>query len=197
VRATCIPPGFGEYGPNDPRYQGLTDAEQVGVRVELLNPPKTGPVAGDVVSCRGADPIVALSAFHADVLPAKEAKAARGTAGGTGGGPANIPPSEDMGGKKVLDWEAEREQRRVNARNQNHEGKLDVSLEIREKPPTPLEHTCNWVLWRPSYPLPQRGAVHIRNFLTEVDRSRREGRGPNHESYATGAGILPKRSNRR
>jgi hypothetical protein len=89
----------------------------------------------------------------------------------------------------------EREQRRVNDRNQNHEGELDVSLEIWEKPPTPLEHTGDRVPWRPSYPLPQRGAVYVRNFLTEVDRSRREGRGPDHESHATGAGILPKRSN--
>jgi hypothetical protein len=140
---------------------------------------------------------VALSAFHGDVLLAKEAKAAGGAEGGTGGGPAGIPPSEDMGEKQVLDWEAEREQRRANARNQGHEGELDVSLKIREKPPMPLEHTGNRVPWRPSYPLPQRGAVYIRNFLTEVDRSRREGRGPDSESHATGAGILPKRSNRR
>jgi hypothetical protein len=39
--------------------------------------------------------------------------------------------------------------------------------------------------------------VYVRNFLTEVDRSRRERRGPNHESHATRLGILPKRSNRR
>jgi hypothetical protein len=197
ARATRIPPGFGEYGPSDPRYQGLTDAEQVGVRVELLDPSKTGPVTGDVVRRRGADPVVALSAFHADVLPAKEAKAAGGAKGGTCSGPAGILPSEDMEGEQVLDWEAKREQRRVNARNQGHEGELDVSLKIRKKPPTPLEHTGDWVSLRPSYPLPQRGAVYVRNFLTEVDRSRREGRGPDSESHATGAGILPKRSNRR
>jgi hypothetical protein len=154
ARATRIPPRFGEYGPNDPRYQGLTDAEQVGVRVELLDPLKTGPVTGDVVRRRGADPVVALSAFHADVLPAEEAEAAGGAEGGTGGGPAGIPLSEDMGGEQVLDWEAEWEQRRVNARNQGHEGELDVSLEIREKPPTPLQHTGDRVPWRPSYPLP-------------------------------------------
>jgi hypothetical protein len=71
--------------------------------VELLDPPKTGPVTGDVVRCRGTDPVVALSAFHADVLPAEEAKAAGGAEGGTGGGPAGIPPSEDMGGEQVLD----------------------------------------------------------------------------------------------
>jgi hypothetical protein len=29
AKATRILPEFGEYGPNDPRYQGLTDAEQV------------------------------------------------------------------------------------------------------------------------------------------------------------------------
>jgi hypothetical protein len=97
----------------------------------------------------------------------------------------------------VLDWKAKREQRRVNARNQGHEGKLDVSLVIRDKPLTPLQHTDNRVPWYPSYPLPQRGAVHVRNFLTEMDRGRREGRGPDSESHATGAGILPKRSNRR
>jgi hypothetical protein len=140
---------------------------------------------------------VALSAFHADVLPAKEAEAAGGAEGGTGGGLAGILPSEDVGGEQVLDWEAKREQRRVKARNQGHEGELDVSLEIREKPPTPLQHTGDRVLWRPSYPLPKRGAVYVRNFLTEVDRSRREGRAPDSESHATGAGILPKRSNRR
>jgi hypothetical protein len=39
--------------------------------------------------------------------------------------------------------------------------------------------------------------MYVCNFLTEVDRSRREGRGPDHESHATGAGILPKRSSRR
>jgi hypothetical protein len=43
----------------------------------------------------------------------------------------------------VLDWEAEWEQRRVNARNQGHEGELDVSPEIRKKPQTPLEHSGN------------------------------------------------------
>jgi hypothetical protein len=122
--------------------------------VELLDPPKTGPVAGDVVHCRGANPVVALLAFHADVLPVEEAEAAGGAEEGTGGGPAGIPPSEDMGGEQVLDWEAERGQRRVNARNQGHEGELDVSLEIRDKPPTPLQHTGDRVPWHPSYSLP-------------------------------------------
>jgi hypothetical protein len=110
ARATCIPPGFGEYGPNDPRYQGLTDAEQVVVRVELLDPPRTGPVTRDVVRRRAAGPDGSLSAFHADVLPAEEAKAAGGAAGGTGGGPTNVPPSEEMGGEQVPDWEAEKQQ---------------------------------------------------------------------------------------
>jgi hypothetical protein len=87
ARATRVPPGFGEYSPNDPRYQGLTDAEQVGVRVELLDPPRTGPVTGDVVRRRDTVPAGALSAFHADVLPAEEAEAAEGATGGTGGGP--------------------------------------------------------------------------------------------------------------
>jgi hypothetical protein len=39
--------------------------------------------------------------------------------------------------------------------------------------------------------------MYVRSFLTEVDRSRRAGRGPDSKSHATGAGILPKRSNRR
>jgi hypothetical protein len=196
ARAIRIPPGFGEYGPNDPRYQGLTNTKQVGVRVELIDPPKTGPVTSNVVRRRGTDPVVALSTFHADVLPAEEAEAAGRAEGGTGGGPAAIPPSEDMGGEEVLDWEVKREQRRVNARNQGHEGKLDVSLVIRDKPPTPLQHICNRDPWHPRYSLPQQGAVYVRNFLTEVERSRREGRGPDSKSHATGAGILPKRSNR-
>jgi hypothetical protein len=85
ARATRIPPGFGEYGPNDPWYQGLTDAEQVGVRMELLDTPRTGPVTGDVVRRRDDKPAGALSAFHADVLPAEEAEAAGGAEGGTGG----------------------------------------------------------------------------------------------------------------
>jgi hypothetical protein len=165
--------------------------------VELLDPPKTGPVTGEVVRRRGADSVVALSAFHADVLPAEEAESAGGAKSGTGGGPAGIPPSEDMGGEQVLDWEAKWEQWRVNARNQNHEGELDVSLEIRKKPPTPLEYTDDRVPWRPNYPLPQQGAVYVRNFLTEVGKSRREGRAPDHESHATRAGILPERFNRR
>jgi hypothetical protein len=92
ARATRIPPGFGEYGPNDPRYQGLTDAEQVGVRVELLDPPRTGPVTGDVVRRRATGPDRSLSAFHADVLPAEEAEATGGAAGGTGGGPTSRRP---------------------------------------------------------------------------------------------------------
>jgi hypothetical protein len=150
ARATRIPPGFEEYGPKDPRYQGLTDAEQVGVWVELLDPPKMGPATGNVVRRRGPDPVVALSAFHADVLHVEEAKAAGGPAGGAEGGPDDIPPSEDMGWEQVLDSEVEREQRRVNARNQNHEGELDVSLKIRKKLPSPLEHTCDRVPWRPS-----------------------------------------------
>jgi hypothetical protein len=66
--------------------------------VKLLDPPKTGPVTRNVVRRRGMDPVVALLAFHADVLPAKVAEAAGGAAGGTGGGPADIPPSEEMGG---------------------------------------------------------------------------------------------------
>jgi hypothetical protein len=98
ARATRIPPGFGEYGPNDPRYQGLTDAEQVGVRVELLDSPKTGPISGDVVRCRGTGPIGAFSAFHANVLPTEEEGGTGGVAEAGGPGAANPPTTEEMGG---------------------------------------------------------------------------------------------------
>jgi hypothetical protein len=40
------------FGPNDPRYQGLTYAEQVGDPMELLDPLKTGLLKGDVVRRR-------------------------------------------------------------------------------------------------------------------------------------------------
>jgi hypothetical protein len=99
--------------------------------VELLDPPRTGPVTGDVVRRRAAGPDGSLSAFHADVLPAEEAEAAGGAAGGTGGGPANVPPSEEMGGEQVPDWEAEKQQRRTNARDRNHEGELDGCRALR------------------------------------------------------------------
>lgn len=98
ARATPIPPGFGEYSPNDPRYQGLTDAEQMDVQVELLDPHRTGPVAGNVVRCRDAGPAGALSVFYADVLLAKEVERAGGGAGGEGGGPADAPPFKMMMG---------------------------------------------------------------------------------------------------
>jgi hypothetical protein len=156
-RATRMPPGFGEYGPNDPRYQGLTDADQVGVRVELLDPPRTGPVAGDVVRRRDDRPAGALLAFHADVLPAEEAEAAGVAAGATGGELANAPPSEEMEGKQVPDWEAEKQQRHTNPRDRNHEGELDGAFVIREKPHTPLQHEGDRVPWRPTHPLPQKG----------------------------------------
>jgi hypothetical protein len=197
ARATWIPPGFDEYGPNDPQYQGLTDTERVGVRVELLDPPKPGPVTGDVVRRRGAEPLETLLAFHVDVLPIKEAEVAGVAAGGTGGGPANVPPFEVMGGEQVPNWEAKKEQRRVNARDQNHEGKLDTALVNMEKSCRPLQHVGDWVPWRPSHPLPQRGLQYVRNFLTEVAKSKREEHPSNHEGHATRAGILPKRSNRR
>jgi hypothetical protein len=77
--------------------------------VELLDPPRTGPVTGDVVRRRDNGPAGSLSAFHADVLPAEEAEAAGSVAGGTGGGPANAPPSEDMGGEQVPDCKAEKQ----------------------------------------------------------------------------------------
>jgi hypothetical protein len=200
ARATRIPPGFGEYGPNDPRYQGLTDAEQVGVRVELLDPPRTGPVTRDVVWRRAGGPDGSLSAFHADVLPVEEAEAAGHAAGGTGGGPANVPPSEEMGGEQVPNWEADKQQRRTNARDRNHEGELDGAFVIREKPHTPftpLQHEGDRVPWRPTHPLPQKGLQYVQDFLTAVTKSRRDGQPSDHEDHAQGANILPKRTNRR
>jgi hypothetical protein len=50
--ARALPPGFREYAPGDHRYVGLADAEQSGVRVELLSAPVTGPVRGEVVQRR-------------------------------------------------------------------------------------------------------------------------------------------------
>jgi hypothetical protein len=165
--------------------------------VELLDPPMTGPVTGDIVRRRDNGPAGSLSAFHADVLPAEEAEAAGSAAGGTGGGPANAPPSEEMGGEQVPDWEAEKQQRRTNARDRNHEGKLDGVLVISEKPRTPLQHEGERVPWRPTHPVPQKGLQYVRNFLTAVAKSRRDGRPSDHEDHAHGANILPKRTNRR
>jgi hypothetical protein len=48
----ALPPGFGEYSPEDPRYVGIADAEQIGVRLELLAAPVRGPVRGEVVQRR-------------------------------------------------------------------------------------------------------------------------------------------------
>jgi hypothetical protein len=52
AESRALPPGFGEYSLGDPRYVGLTDAEQSGVRMELLAAPVVGPVRGEVVVCR-------------------------------------------------------------------------------------------------------------------------------------------------
>jgi hypothetical protein len=41
-----------EYAPADPHYVGLAEAEQSGVRVELLSAPVTGSVRGEVVQRR-------------------------------------------------------------------------------------------------------------------------------------------------
>jgi hypothetical protein len=165
--------------------------------VELLDPPRTGPVTGDVARRRGDKPAGALSAFHADVLPAEEAEAAGGAKGGTGGGPADIPPSEEMGGEQVPDWEAKKQQRHTTARERHHEGELDGAFVIREKPPTPLRHEGDRVPWRPTHPLPPKGLQYVRNFLTAVTKSRRDGQPSDHEDHAQGAGFLPKRTNRR
>jgi hypothetical protein len=50
--ARALPPGFGEYAPGDPRYVGLAEAEQSGVRVKLLSASVTGSVQGEVVQRR-------------------------------------------------------------------------------------------------------------------------------------------------
>jgi hypothetical protein len=97
----------------------------------------------------------------------------------------------------VPNWEAQKQQRRDAARAQNHEGELDRAFVIREKPPTPLEHTGDRVPWRPSQPFPQRGLQYVRQFVTAVAKSRRDGRPADHEDHAQGAGFLPKRTNRR
>jgi hypothetical protein len=165
--------------------------------VELLDPPRTGPVTGEVVRRRDGGPARALSAFHADVFPAEKAEAEGGAAGGTGGGPTNAPPLEEMGVGQVPNWEAEKQQRRANARNCNDEGELDGAFVIWAKPPTPLQHEGDRVPWRPTHPLPQKGLQYVRNCLTAVTKSRREGRPSDHEDHAQGANILPKRTNRR
>ncbi|GAQ87976.1 hypothetical protein KFL_003910020 [Klebsormidium nitens] len=41
--AQKLPPSFGEYSPNDPRYQGIESLENAGVQVHMLNDPKVGP----------------------------------------------------------------------------------------------------------------------------------------------------------
>jgi hypothetical protein len=102
-----------------------------------------------------------------------------------------------MGGEQVPDWEAQKQQRRGAARAQNHEGELDGAFVIREKPPTPLGHTGDRVPWRPSKPFPRRGLQYVRQFITAVAKSRRDGRPADHEDHAQGAGFLPKRTNRR
>jgi hypothetical protein len=197
ARATRIPPGFGEYGPNDPRYQGLTDAEQVGVRVELLDPPKTGPITGDVVRRRKAEPVGALSAFHADVLPAE-------AEGGTGGGaeagrvgPANAPSVEEMGGADLPFWESEQRRRQQFAREQRHEGELDHDFVLSEKPHLPLAHKGEGVPWKPPVPLTQKGLGYVKTFLTTVAKSRRDGLPSHHENHTTGGHIMLKRSRQR
>jgi hypothetical protein len=65
------------------------------------------------------------------------------------------------------------------------------------KPPTPLQHEGDRVPWKPTHPLPQKGLQYVRNFLTAVTKSRRDGRPSDHEDHAQGAGFLPKRTNRR
>jgi hypothetical protein len=55
--ANAVPPGFGEYAPEDPHYVGLTDAEQSGVRLELLSAP-------DRTCARGGGPEEAAHSLH-------------------------------------------------------------------------------------------------------------------------------------
>jgi hypothetical protein len=195
--AAAAPARVREYGPNDPRYQGLTDAEQVGVRMELLDPPKTRPVTGDVVRRKEAEPVGALSAFHADVLPAEEE-------GGTGGGaesggvePANAPLVEEMGGADLPFWESENRRRQQFAREQRHEGELDHDFVHSEKPHLPLPHEGEGVPWKPPVPLTQKGLGYVKTFLTAIAKSRRDGLPSHHENHTTEGHIMPKRSGQR
>jgi hypothetical protein len=198
ARATRVSPGFGEYSPNDPLYQGLTDAEQVGVRVELLDPPRTGSVTGDVVRRRGAGPAGALSAFHADVLRVEEEGGTGFSAEGGGDGPANIPSSEEMGGATLPAWETEKQRRQQYAQGRGHEGKLDNDFVINEKPHTPLSHEGDGVPWRPPWtPAHPEGTAVRQNLPHRRAKSRRDGLLSNHANHTSGAHIMPKRSRRR
>jgi hypothetical protein len=197
ARATRVPPGIGEYNPNDPRYHGLTDAEQVGVRMELLDPPRTGPVAGDVVRRRDAGPPGALSAFHADVLLTKEGGDAGGSAEGEGDGPANAPSLEEMGGMALPTWGSEKLQRQQYAQSCGHEGESDNNFVYNERPHIPLSHEGDKVPWKPPPTLPQKGPQYVKNFLTAVAKSRRDGLPSNHENHTPGGHIMPKQSGQR
>jgi hypothetical protein len=165
--------------------------------VEPLDPPKTGPVTGDVVRRRGRTPLWRSQLSTQMFCPPKRPRPREAQWATRVAGLPAYPRRRTWEGSRCWTGRPNGNNGASTPATNTNEGELDVSLKIREKLPTPLEHTGNRVPWQPSYPLPQRGAVYVHNFLTEVDRSRREGRGPDHESHATGAGILPKRSNRR
>jgi hypothetical protein len=109
--------------------------------VELLDPPRTGPVTGDVVRRRGAGPAGALSAFHADVLPVEEEEGTGVGAESGGDGPANVPSSKESGGAALPDWETEKHRRQQYARDRGHEGELDNDFVNNEKPHMSRCHT--------------------------------------------------------
>jgi hypothetical protein len=200
ARAVRVPPGFREYGPNDPRYQGLTNAEQVGVRVELLDPPRTGLVSGNVVRRRGGGPVGALSAFHADVLPAAAEEGTESVAEAGGARPGAIPSVEAAGGAEIAEmplWTIAILRRERFPRKRRHEGELDYAFSINEKLHLPLAHEGEGVPWRPPSPLPQKGLMYVKTFLPAVAQSRHNNLPPHHENHTTGGHIMPKRSGRR
>jgi hypothetical protein len=116
--ARALPPGFGEYAPGDPRYVGLAEAEQSGVRVELLSAPVTGPVRGEVVQKRpptafmvnvkredpdNLDPVEIEREAMLILLEARAAKEGPREGGKDAGGPgtaADVTPQVTHGGAK-------------------------------------------------------------------------------------------------
>ena len=63
VPAQTLPPSFGEYPVSDPRYQGLEEFEQAGVRPDLLAEPVVGPQSEAPVRRPRPFEVVAAAAF--------------------------------------------------------------------------------------------------------------------------------------
>jgi hypothetical protein len=95
-----------------------------------------------------------------------------------------------MGGRQVPDWEAEKQQRRANARNRNHEGEYGEACVINEKPHTPLSHEGEGVPWKPTYPLTQKGLQNVQDFLTAVAKSIRDGKPSSHGDHTQRTSCL-------